>query len=791
MLSPCSCGIDVRALLWLSRGRALGGPPLLRRLRALSRSTILLLAASVAVPTAGAEAPPWQTWGDLHRLPEIHPGHQALLRSSYCPGGCRFDRHSAGDSRYLYVDGEEGVIFEEAGAGAISRIWMTMGAGVSVPLDEEIRLRVYIDGAETPVVDLPIPALFDGSTPPFVPPLVGNRVTSSGGNFSYVPIPYRDGCRVALVGADEKRIWFQINFHRLADAEGVASFTGAEDLSALADLLSRPGRDPWPPASGSWFSGLASLDPVDEQQLMAIQGPGSVTGLKLTLDPALWPVIELRLTFDQEPAVQMALSDFFAMGRLGPMPTRSLLLGLDADGDLYSYFPMPFFDSAEIGLVASGTIAAEVAWEVRVDDRAPNPRSGLFGADLSHAEATPVGVDFPLLSLAGQGKLAGTFLELGSTGSPIRNYLEGDERTFVDRSPHPAVYGTGVEDFFNGGFYFDQGPFSMALHGAPYTELSDGGLPLTAAYRLMLTDGTTFANHIAVGLEGGPTNNVSMRVRAVTYFYRRQQPRLQLWDLLDLGSASDRERHRYQVQGPHVFEPLDALFEGEPPADAAGVGVYRPPGEASFVMRAPASAKRLRLRRRLDATFAGQRATIYVDSQPAGSFPPVDVHQDRRWHEIDVDLSPGVSRTEELVFTIAAESEPVAGSAEEIFTAFRYELWVDAESAQCTDSDDDGVCDGLDSCPGSDDNADADADGIPDGCDSCAAGLILTAQEVISAVVYESCTSITASDGFEILASGAVTFRAGTQVLLGSGFSVRKGAMLKIDLDPGLAPGSD
>jgi hypothetical protein len=35
------------------------------------------------------------------------------------------------------------------------------------------------------------------------------------------------------------------------------------------------------------------------------------------------------------------------------------------------------------------------------------------------------------------------------------------------------------------------------------------------------------------------------------------------------------------------------------------------------------------------------------------------------------------------------------------------------------DSDGDGVCDGLERCPGHDDAADTDADGRPDGCDNC------------------------------------------------------------------------
>jgi hypothetical protein len=41
---------------------------------------------------------------------------------------------------------------------------------------------------------------------------------------------------------------------------------------------------------------------------------------------------------------------------------------------------------------------------------------------------------------------------------------------------------------------------------------------------------------------------------------------------------------------------------------------------------------------------------------------------------------------------------------------------------ECSDGDDDGVCDDLDECPGFSDSIDTDFDGVPDGCDSCAIG---------------------------------------------------------------------
>lgn len=42
----------------------------------------------------------------------------------------------------------------------------------------------------------------------------------------------------------------------------------------------------------------------------------------------------------------------------------------------------------------------------------------------------------------------------------------------------------------------------------------------------------------------------------------------------------------------------------------------------------------------------------------------------------------------------------------------------DPDHKDFVDADEDGVCDELDACEGSDDGADADGDGVPDGCDS-------------------------------------------------------------------------
>jgi len=462
---------------------------------------------------------PWEIWRDPHSLALLEPGDQVLLRSSYCPSGCRFDRHSGDDWRYLRVEGKEGVIFEAEGAGAITRIWMTTGAGVSQPLPTSVRIRIYLDGAVRPVINLPLPDLFNGTSPPFVAPLVGNRLRSSGGNFSYVPIPYRKGCRITLQGADDLTLWYQVTHHRLEQPDGVETFTGRENLGAWATLLSTRGADPWPPSVAARLeTGRVEIPPDGEVEIASLQGPDSLTMLRLRLPAEDREGVELRLVFDGEERVRMSLADFFAAGRSGSTPTRSLLVGTADDDWLYTYFPMPFFEHAEILLADLGSAPVAVAYEARRAGRAPSPKSGLFGARLEVDRETDIGTDIPLLELSGRGKWVGLFAELGSVATHRRDYLEGDERVYIDGAPSPALHGTGTEDFFNGGFYFDQGPFQLALHGAPY-HLVLGGEDITAVYRLMLTDAIPFTLGIRAELEGGPSGNLSLRRRSVAYYY--------------------------------------------------------------------------------------------------------------------------------------------------------------------------------------------------------------------------------------------------------------------------------
>lgn len=420
-----------------------------RRSRAIACMVVVL----VGLP-AWADDPseplPWEIWNDLGEIARLRLDHQVVMRSSRCPDGCAYDRHSDGDERYIRAIGDEGVIFELEGAGAITRLWMTQGdGGISHPLDGNIHLRLTLDGAAEPVFDLPLPEVF-GATAPFTPPLAVDRLVSSGGNNSVVPIAFRDGCRLSLVGADEERIWFQVTGHRLASADGVTTFTGTEDLTAWRSLLNSPGTDPWVDGSSHpTISGSAILDPGEIEIVADLVGPDSLTALLLDVPRERWNEVELVLEFDGQRRAEMAIADFFAIGRAGADATRSLLIGADDQDQLYSYFPMPFFRTARIALRLAGAAAEPVGADfvVRWRDEAPTRDSGIFGAQLRVVEPSVAGRDSVIADLKGPGRWVGLFLEAGSIGSQSQAFLEGDERVHADGSRHPVWYGTGVEDF--------------------------------------------------------------------------------------------------------------------------------------------------------------------------------------------------------------------------------------------------------------------------------------------------------------------------------------------------------
>ncbi|MEO6688734.1 MAG: DUF2961 domain-containing protein, partial [Dokdonella sp.] len=461
-------------------------------MRALHR--LVCAIACVAAGEVAASGLPWEIWEAPERLATLDAGDSVLEQSSHCLDGCRYDRSNAGTEsgnafpeRWLYRDGTEVVVFDERGPGAVTRLWLTTGFGTSTCIDPAVRVRFYIDGALAPTLDVALAALFDDTTPPFTAPLVAARAQSSGGYVSYVPVAYAQSLRIALLNAEnggvnpcqpggadpsQRLLWFQVQYHRILPGTPVTSFSAAHDEPGWRAFLAHAGDDPWnamlaPQNANSMLAPGATL------MLATRSGSGWLRGIRLQLPRSAYAQVTLRLRFDGATTVDVPLADFFATATSATVSARGVLVGEDASGWLYSWLPMPFTQDAEVSLVADAVLPASiaVASALSFDNAAVPAGAGPLTTTLT--DNCVAGGVFPLYAHGGAGKIVGISARYDANGSGTRAYLEGDERATIDGAIAPAWYGTGVEDFYNGGFYFDQGAYARSLSGA--TEVDADG----------------------------------------------------------------------------------------------------------------------------------------------------------------------------------------------------------------------------------------------------------------------------------------------------------------------------
>lgn len=668
--------------------------------RRWTRVVFVAHALLAAIQTEVAAALPWEVWESPARFAAVDPTHALVTHSSFCPDGCRYDRSNRGPEsaldnpyplRWLYrTSADEVVLLDERGPGALTRFWMTTGDGVSRCIDPAIRVRIHVDAASTPTLDVPLAALFDGTQIPFTSPLVEDRLGSSGGYVSRVPIAYASSLRVSLVNAESGNsacdpsgwglLWYQFNVDRLRPGTAVEPFAPDVDLSAYRNFLdTTPGDDPWngmlaPHA----FAG--SLTPGMSMTLASDIGSGSLRGIRLQVPAYARPLISIRLRFDGELAVDMPLDAFF--GTSATAATRSLLFGEDTAGSLYAWWPMPYAQSLQVELAMVGPLGMP-----------PTAISGSLSFDAPVADAARFHAqwrsqclasgDMPVFADSGAGKIVALSARYAADGVIDRAYLEGDERIYVDHAITPVAYGTGVEDLHDGGFYFDQGPFLRALSGASAVDAD--GSQSTLAYRLFATDPISYTSAIRITQEAGlsPVQGVPMCARHVLFGYRVPRASTVRLAQFDVGSAAATALHAYVPPPGAVCSPLQAQFVDEPPTARDAIVCRSGSGSSTFRFNVNAAAHGLRLRRIVDAgdgvpgTIAGApSATVRINGIEAGTFPPVASNPLRRWQQQEILLAE-IPHAGALEIAIA----PQSGAHAAMHSESQWELrgaWIDA-----------------------------------------------------------------------------------------------------------------
>jgi hypothetical protein len=259
----------------------------------------------------------------------------------------------------------------------------------------------------------------------------------------------------------------------------------------------------------------------DSAVLVDVVGPGIIQRIWITVsssDPHYLRRIALNMYWDDEdePSVSVPLGDFFGNG-FDKRHYVSLLMGVSSGG-FYSYLPMPFLRHARI-LVENGTgreidaLYYHVGF-VQVDELPSDVPT--FHAWWHRDARTESTNPHRVLEAHGAGRFIGLSLNAESYRDNLE-FLEGDEFYHVDGEFRG--HGTGTEDYFNGGWYFEAGAFDAPTHGVVIKDEERGRV---AAYRWHLLDPVEFEDSVRIELEHGHANSEVADYATVAYWYQTE-----------------------------------------------------------------------------------------------------------------------------------------------------------------------------------------------------------------------------------------------------------------------------
>ncbi len=413
------------------------------------------------------------------------------------------------------ASGEEFVLMDADGPGAIVRFW-------SANANEGGIVRIYIDGADKPAVELSLEQMLDGRVQPFVKPIA---VSLSKGWSSYLPIPYGKHCKVTVSKFD---IYYQINYRTYAPGTMVESYSAklAERLKpqieSAAKALEAPETAAKLPENAVPTDYEVSLAP-GEAQTLDLLGPAAVYGITCKADAADLPDAlrgsVLEIAFDgNAPAVIAPLGDFFGTAP-GVNPFQSLSCGVAADGKtLYSHWVMPFQQKAVLSVTNHSKSSVSLSGAVTTAPWTWKPDSLYFHAKWRGVRDLPTRpmLDWNYMSAeGGRGRFAGVMLHITN---PVPDWWgEGDEKIYVDGEDFPSHFGTGTEDYFGYAWCCNE-KFTHAYHNQPRCD-GPGNYGQTCVSRFHIMDNIPWTKSFRFDLEMWHWADVKIAQSVCAYWY--------------------------------------------------------------------------------------------------------------------------------------------------------------------------------------------------------------------------------------------------------------------------------
>lgn len=448
-------------------------------------------------------------------------------------------------TQFLGVDSLKGrkeyILFDADGPGAVVRWWMTFAGEGGL----EGTIRVYIDGAETPVLEENPMKLISGQV------LAGEPLSSSvspltelerRGHNLYLPIPFSKHCKITIesgrikITADTRtpNIYYNIGYRLYKSGTQVISFSkneleyAAELIKATNEILKST--DSKIPSQGiKTFNSTKSITARDSLNIKIKRRNSSISKISLILsaaytEQALRSTV-LKITFDGNKTVWVPAGDFFGTG-YKKTNSSTWYSSVDDQMKMESYWLMPFKKTCSITLINYGDQIVKADMRIDVSKYKWSRTSMYFGAawheyfriltaGVESAGGTGRHRDINFININGKGVYAGDAVTVFNTVDGW--WGEGDEKIFVDGESFPSSIGTGTEDYY-GYAWCRQELFSHPFIAQPSGSGNyNPGLTINLRYRDL--DAIPFQSGISSNIELWHWLPARINYALTTYWY--------------------------------------------------------------------------------------------------------------------------------------------------------------------------------------------------------------------------------------------------------------------------------
>ncbi|MFA5864302.1 MAG: DUF2961 domain-containing protein [Phycisphaerae bacterium] len=514
-------------------------------------------------------------------LPRLKSNVTAGLASSYDRSGGNndFSQYESPPGWLPDNISEQVIVKTLTGPGEITRFWMPHRIA-----NQPFQVRMYFDGESNPRIDTTSDVIMAGTLGYMNGPLI---TTAAGGQVCYEPIPFKESLRIETNNLSSLSHYYQYGYRLFSTDGPTESYTGTltsdeqDNRTAVNSMLNNIGGNP----AGINLSAITlnssnfNIAPGSSVIIGTISGSGAIRRLTVKMDNATDSELEglrLRVRCDQADAyaIDVPVAHFFGAG-FGRVPYKSLPLGTDSPHGFYSYWPMPYREKITLDLYNGTESSIDVDnTTVEYENRPVFADDAYLHAAYS-VETTVSGQLFhQLLNVQGQGHYVGNILWLGRSNVIPKSILEGDDIITTDNQTLP---GTGLEDAYNGGFYYNWifwpsviEPEGQQPHWAirPYYGLLQmnslvdaitqklSGVYRVDQYRWLIPDYIPFKQSINVQLENYELN-ANVTFGSTAFYYLQVAPIRGRVDLQEFTGSKTGTQVTIEIRNPGEITPVE------------------------------------------------------------------------------------------------------------------------------------------------------------------------------------------------------------------------------------------